>query len=94
MKHRVRLTLGVLAALWAAQAAEAGPVAPKKNHEKCYGIAKAGQNDCANTATQHSCAGQATVDFGPDDWKYVPKGTCKKLGGIARPAQPPQPAAK
>lgn len=47
--------------------------------EKCFGIAKAGQNDCS-TAT-HGCNGQAKVDYGPDDFKYVPKGTCLKLGG-------------
>ena len=47
--------------------------------EKCYGIAKAGQNDCG-TAT-HTCAGQAKKDNAPDEWKYVPKGTCEKMGG-------------
>ena len=49
--------------------------------EKCYGIAKAGQNDCANLSGSHSCAGQAKVDGAPDDWKYVAKGSCQKLGG-------------
>ena len=28
---------------------------------KCYGIAKAGENDCANAAGTHSCAGQSTI---------------------------------
>ena len=50
--------------------------APK---EKCLGIA--GQNDCATASGSHSCAGQATVDKAPDDWKYVPKGQCEKMGG-------------
>ena len=49
--------------------------------EKCFGIAKAGQNDCANTSGTHSCAGQSKVDNGADEWKYVAKGTCAKLGG-------------
>jgi uncharacterized membrane protein len=49
--------------------------------EKCYGIAKAGQNDCANLSGTHSCAGQNKVDNGSDEWKYVAKGTCAKLGG-------------
>lgn len=49
--------------------------------EKCYGIAKAGQNDCANKAGTHSCAGQSKVDMSPDEWKAVAKGTCDKLGG-------------
>lgn len=51
--------------------------------EKCYGIAKAGQNDCANLAGTHSCAGEAKVDNDPGEWKYVPKGTCKQLKGLS-----------
>jgi uncharacterized membrane protein len=47
--------------------------------EKCYGIAKAGQNDCGTA--RHSCAGKAAKDNAPDEWKYVPKGTCEKMGG-------------
>jgi uncharacterized membrane protein len=49
--------------------------------EKCYGIAKAGQNDCANLSGSHSCAGQSKADMSPDDWKYVAKGSCQKMGG-------------
>jgi uncharacterized membrane protein len=56
--------------------------AEEKAKEKCYGIAKAGQNDCANLAGTHSCAGQASKDNAPDEWKYVPKGECKKAGGM------------
>ena len=47
--------------------------------EKCYGIAKAGQIDCGTA--RHSCAGKAAKDNAPDEWKYVPKGTCEKMGG-------------
>ena len=50
--------------------------------EKCYGIAAAGQNDCANTAGTHSCAGQSKVAMSADDWKYVAKGTCKTMKGM------------
>ena len=50
--------------------------------EKCYGIAKAGQNDCANLSGTHSCAGQSKADMAPDDWKYVAKGTCKDMKGL------------
>lgn len=49
--------------------------------EKCLGIAKAGQNDCSAADGSHSCAGQATKDMSPEEWKYVAKGTCEKLGG-------------
>ena len=49
--------------------------------EKCYGVAKAGQNDCANLSGTHSCAGPRKADNSSDDWKYVAKGTCASLGG-------------
>lgn len=49
--------------------------------QKCYGIVKAGQNDCANLAETHGCAGEATTDKDPGEWRYVAKGTCQKLGG-------------
>ena len=49
--------------------------------EKCYGITKAGANDCAAADGSHSCAGQSKKDNTPSDWKYVAKGTCEKQGG-------------
>jgi len=54
-----------------------------KEKEKCYGIAKAGQNDCANLAGSHSCAGQAKVDNDKGEWKYVAKGSCKSMKGMS-----------
>ena len=56
--------------------------AQEKGKEKCYGIAKAGQNDCANIAGTHSCAGQSKVDNDPGEFKYVAKGTCKDMKGL------------
>ncbi len=53
--------------------------ADNADKEKCYGVAKAGKNDCA--AGSHSCAGQAKTDNDPKEWSYVPKGTCEKMGG-------------
>jgi uncharacterized membrane protein len=50
--------------------------------EKCFGIAKAGQNDCASTTGVHSCAGQSKVDMDKSEWKYVAAGTCKDLKGL------------
>ncbi len=55
---------------------------PTASKEKCYGIAKAGQNDCANLAGTHSCAGQAKVDEDKGEWKYVVKGTCNTMKGM------------
>jgi len=53
-----------------------------KGKEACYGVAKAGENHCANLSGTHSCAGSATSDNSPEEWKMVPKGTCAKLGGM------------
>ncbi len=47
--------------------------------EKCFGIAKAGKNDC-QTST-HSCAGSATKDGQKDAFLFVPKGVCAKING-------------
>jgi uncharacterized membrane protein len=54
--------------------------APAKS-EKCFGIAKAGQNDCATKSGSHSCAGLAKKDNDPNEWKKVPVGSCEKMGG-------------
>ena len=37
--------------------------------EKCYGVAKAGQNDCSNLSGSHSCAGQAKVAMDATEWR-------------------------
>ena len=77
---------GVVALGFAAAtlAAAPGPVTPKASQEKCYGIAKAGQNDCGTA--KHACAAQgAKVDNDPTEWKYVDKGTCEKMGGKMSP---------
>jgi uncharacterized membrane protein len=47
--------------------------------DKCYGIAKAGENGCA--ANGHSCQGQSKTDSDPSEWKYVAKGECETMGG-------------
>jgi uncharacterized membrane protein len=57
--------------------------AQEKDKEMCFGIAKAGQNDCANVSGSHSCAGQSKTDNDPADWKYVAKGTCKQMKGMS-----------
>jgi len=47
----------------------------KGEKERCYGIAMAGQNDCAAGAGT-SCAGTSKMDYQANAWKYVAKGTC------------------
>jgi uncharacterized membrane protein len=58
--------------------------ADDKATEKCYGVAKAGKNDCA--ANGHSCAGQAKKDADGKEWVKVPSGTCERIvGGSTAP---------
>ncbi|MCU0839851.1 MAG: DUF2282 domain-containing protein [Rhodospirillales bacterium] len=47
--------------------------------EKCYGVTKAGKNDCQTASS--SCAGTSKKDAQSDAWLYVPVGTCDKLVG-------------
>ncbi len=49
--------------------------------EKCYGVAKAGKNDCASLSGSHSCAGYSAKDKDKDTFKLVPAGECVKMGG-------------
>lgn len=81
MAYSKTLTSATVLLAMAASFAEPAFAAGK---EKCYGIAAAGQNDCGNLAGTHSCAGQATEDNDPGEWKLVAKGTCKDLGGMLK----------
>lgn len=67
-------SIAIAAAASAASAANApaGKAAPM---EKCFGIAKAGQNDCKAGAGT-SCAGTSTRDYQGNAWKLVRAGTC------------------
>ena len=58
----------------------ASPAAAQKMPamEKCYGVAKAGKNDCA-AGPGTSCAGTSTRDYQGDAWKLIPKGSCEKI---------------
>ncbi len=74
-----------LIGLIAVGTAAAPAFAADADKEKCYGISKAGQNDCANATGTHACSGQSKKDNDPNDWKYVAKGTCEKMGGKMAP---------
>ena len=75
----IRSALLGLLALGTSVAAPAFAADQTADKEKCFGVAKAGQNDCA--AGSHACSGQSKVDNDPASWKYVAKGTCEKMGG-------------
>lgn len=81
MSTRNKLMQSAIASVLALGTAHAADVQDAKGgaKEKCYGVAKAGQNDCGTA--RHSCAGKAARDNAPDEWKYVPKGTCERIGG-------------
>lgn len=83
MKTTTALTLASAVAAALAIAATSPSVAQDKK-EKCYGVSKAGQNDC-QTATS-SCAGTAKKDSQKDAWIYVPAGLCGKIVGGATKA--------
>src|SRR6185436_15999157 len=51
-------------------------VADDANTDKCYGVAKAGKNDCA--ANGHACAGQSKTNADAKEWVKVPAGTCER----------------
>ena len=57
--------------------------------EKCYGVVKAGGNDCGNAQKTHSCAAQSSVDGNWGEWIALPKGVCERLvGGSLTPQDP------
>ena len=79
--NRALLAAALSAAIVLPGAALAGPAAePTFTAEKCYGLAKAGQNDCASTGN-HVCAGMSKVDSDPASWIYVPAGYCDRIVG-------------
>ena len=69
--------IAVVALAFASMAASVH--AGKPGFEKCKGVAKAGMNDCGTS--KHACAGMAKTDADPEEWIYVPEGTCAKLAG-------------
>lgn len=57
----------------------AAPAMAAEEKEKCYGVVKAGKNDCATKTA--SCAGTAKMDAQGDAFVVMPKGLCEKLAG-------------
>jgi uncharacterized membrane protein len=58
------------------------PGSPKRftsDRERCYGIVRAGQNDCGTS--KHACAGQAARDRDAEEWLMLPAGTCLRIAG-------------
>ncbi|BAQ18552.1 DUF2282 domain-containing protein [Methyloceanibacter caenitepidi] len=82
MTHHSKSLSGVaVASAFAAAlgiAATTAPAAAEDEQEKCFGVAKAGENDCA-AGPGTTCAGTSTIDYQGNSWKLVPKGTCTTM---------------
>ena len=79
-KMAIAAAVGSFLAVGVAGVAAADDMGSK---DKCYGVAKAGKNDCA--ANGHSCAGQSKKDNDPNEWKHMSKEDCEKAGGTTTP---------
>lgn len=73
------VAMGSLLALGLVSNANAGD--KKAPQEQCYGIVKAGMNDCASKKGGHSCAGQAVKNNDINEFVLLPQGTCNKIAG-------------
>jgi uncharacterized membrane protein len=82
------MTSAVLAGVVAAALASMASAAPlteaeakaamDAGMEKCYGVALAGQNDCA-AGPGTTCQGTSTIDYQGNAWKFVDGGTCATM---------------
>lgn len=59
---------------------------PSFKAEKCYGVAKAGKNDCASTGN-NSCGGTSKRDGDKKAWIFVPEGYCERIVGGSKTAK-------
>jgi uncharacterized membrane protein len=94
MDDRAKVTVGLAvasafaAALGVVGMSQKATAADDPSKEKCYGAAKAGENDCAAGAS--GCSGTSKIDYQGNVFKLVPKGTCATMelpggrkGGLA-----------
>jgi len=83
---RSTISTAALAGLAMMAASHAGAADNDKPKERCYGVALAGQNDCA-AGPGTTCAGTSTVDYQGNAWKLVDAGTCVDMGGSLTPRE-------
>ena len=79
MNDRKALITAAVSSLFAVGALAVSTQANAQEVEKCYGIVKAGANDCAGPG--HTCQGQASEDAHPDEYILLPAGTCDRIAG-------------
>ena len=82
---RAFITLAIGGLLTAGSIALQNPaLAGDTGKDKCFGVAKAGKNDCAGNG--HACSGQSKKDADAGEWISLPAGTCERLlNGRAEP---------
>lgn len=86
MTIKKTIASGVIAGAVVLAMSAAADKAEAAEKEKCYGVVKAGQNDCGNASKTHSCMGHAEVDGDGGEWISLPEGLCEKLvGGSLEP---------
>ena len=86
---RLKIAASIVAAINLAGCGSIGNddiIVENEPREKCYGIALAGQNDCANGSGSVNCAGTSRKDYQSNAWKAVDAGQCLALGGALDPS--------
>lgn len=81
MKNKDSWTTATIASAIALLTTLPTSLAHAQETEKCYGIVKAGFNDCQTA--QAACAGSATTDKQADAFLLLPKGSCEKIVGAS-----------
>ena len=91
MTRTVVSSLALIAAVAGAVSLASAPAAAVDG-VKCYGVAKAGMNSCANAAGTHSCAGQSTADYDGGEWSFAESAdACTAMNGSVEPFEGPNP---
>jgi uncharacterized membrane protein len=87
MNKRIFIAAALASAIAPAVLSAQKPASPPSfKAEKCYGIAKAGKNDCASTGS-NSCGGTSKVNGDPKAWIFVPEGYCERIVGGSKAAK-------
>jgi len=86
--------IGAIAAVSSVRAEDASAAKKSGPVEKCYGVAKAGENACHAADGSHGCGSQGKTDYSGANFKDVPKGTCEAMNGSLKPFEGANPKIK
>ena len=79
LKKETLIVTAITSALALGSLSMANLAGAEESMEHCYGVVKAGKNDCAGPG--HTCQGQAKSDSDPKEFILLPGGTCERLTG-------------